>query len=39
MAYKNIEAVMGAQHDLVRTIARFQPRIVKMAGGGEPPED
>ena len=39
MAYKDIGEVMAAQHDLVRTVARFHPRIVKMAGGGEPPED
>ncbi|MGD8440351.1 MAG: RtcB family protein [Holophagae bacterium] len=39
MAYKDIERVMAAQHDLVRPVASFQPRLVKMAGGGEPPED
>jgi tRNA-splicing ligase RtcB len=39
MAYKDIEEVMAAQHDLVRPIARFHPRLVKMAGGNEPPED
>ena len=39
MAYKDIEAVMAAQSDLVTPIARFQPKIVKMAGPGEPPED
>jgi len=39
MAYKDIHEVMKAQQDLVRPIARFQPRLVKMAGGGEPPED
>jgi len=39
MAYKDIDAVMGAQEDLVRPIARFQPRLVKMAPSGEPPED
>jgi tRNA-splicing ligase RtcB len=39
MAYKDIDEVMAAQRDLVRPIARFAPRIVKMAGGGEPPED
>jgi tRNA-splicing ligase RtcB len=39
MAYKNIETVMAAQSDLVEPIARFQPKIVKMAGAGEPPED
>lgn len=39
MAYKSIDAVMAAQQDLVRPIARFLPRLVKMAGSGEPPED
>jgi tRNA-splicing ligase RtcB len=39
MAYKDIDAVMAAQKDLVRPIARFHPRLVKMAPGGEPPED
>jgi len=39
MAYKDIDEVMAAQADLVRPIARFQPRLVKMAPGGEPPED
>jgi tRNA-splicing ligase RtcB len=38
MAYKNIDEVMAAQRDLVETIARFEPRLVKMAPGG-PPED
>jgi tRNA-splicing ligase RtcB (3'-phosphate/5'-hydroxy nucleic acid ligase) len=33
-AYKNIEAVMGAQTDLVEVIARFDPRIVRMADDG-----
>jgi len=35
MAYKNIEIVMAAQQDLVETIARFDPRLVKMAPAGE----
>jgi tRNA-splicing ligase RtcB len=39
MAYKDIHEVMAAQKDLVRPIAGFQPRLVKMAPGGEPPED
>jgi tRNA-splicing ligase RtcB len=39
MAYKDIDEVMTAQRDLVRTVARFQPRLVKMAPSGEPPED
>ena len=39
MAYKDIDAVMAAQHDLVEPLARFEPRLVKMAPSGEPPED
>jgi tRNA-splicing ligase RtcB len=39
MAYKDIDEVMAAQRDLVDTLARFEPRIVKMATSGEPPED
>ncbi len=39
MAYKNIEEVMAAQQDLVSPIARFEPRLVKMAPAGERPED
>ena len=39
MAYKDIDEVMAAQRDLVEPLARFEPRIVKMAPGGEPPED
>jgi tRNA-splicing ligase RtcB len=39
MAYKDIDEVMAAQRDLVEPVARFEPRIVKMAPGGEPPED
>lgn len=31
MAYKDIHAVMAAQSDLVDIIARFEPRLVKMA--------
>lgn len=31
MAYKDIEIVMAAQSDLVERLARFDPRIVKMA--------
>jgi len=38
-AYKNIHSVMAAQADLVEVIARFDPRIVKMADAGEKPED
>ena len=39
MAYKDIDAVMAAQADLVEVLARFDPRLVKMAPNGEPPED
>jgi tRNA-splicing ligase RtcB (3'-phosphate/5'-hydroxy nucleic acid ligase) len=39
MAYKDIDAVMAAQRDLVAVIARFDPRLVKMAPPGERPED
>jgi tRNA-splicing ligase RtcB len=39
MAYKDIDEVMAAQSDLVDPLARFEPRLVKMAPGGEPPED
>jgi tRNA-splicing ligase RtcB len=37
--YKDIEQVMAAQTDLVDVIARFDPRIVKMAPAGEKAED
>jgi tRNA-splicing ligase RtcB len=39
MAYKDIHAVMAAQHDLVEVLAKFQPRIVRMANPKERPED
>jgi tRNA-splicing ligase RtcB (3'-phosphate/5'-hydroxy nucleic acid ligase) len=39
MVYKDIHAVMAAQRDLVEILARFDPRIVKMAPAGERPED
>ena len=39
MAYKDIDTVMAAQASLVDTIARFNPRLVKMAPAGEAPED
>ncbi len=39
MAYKDIDEVMAAQRDLVETLARFEPRLVKMAPAGEAPED
>jgi tRNA-splicing ligase RtcB len=38
-AYKDIHAVMSQQADLVDVIARFDPKIVKMADAGEKPED
>jgi tRNA-splicing ligase RtcB (3'-phosphate/5'-hydroxy nucleic acid ligase) len=38
-AYKDINEVMNAQLDLARPIARFVPRLVKMAPAGERPED
>ncbi len=38
-AYKDIEKVMAAQTELVHVIARFDPKIVKMADAGEIPED
>ena len=37
--YKNINEVMAAQDDLVEPLARFQPKLVKMAPAGERPED
>ncbi len=30
---------MAAQQDLVEVVARFDPRLVKMAPAGEQPED
>jgi tRNA-splicing ligase RtcB len=38
-AYKDIHEVMAAQADLVETLGRFDPRLVKMAPEGEKPED
>jgi tRNA-splicing ligase RtcB len=38
-AYKEIDEVMSAQRDCARAIARFTPRLVKMAPAGERPED
>ena len=37
--YKDIEAVMAAQRDLVDVLGRFDPKIVKMCPAGERPED
>lgn len=39
MVYKDIHQVMAAQSDLVEVLGRFDPRLVKMAPSGEPPED
>ena len=37
--YKDIHAVMAEQSDLVEVLARFDPKVVKMAPSGERPED
>ncbi|MEM7755445.1 MAG: RtcB family protein [Planctomycetota bacterium] len=37
--YKDIRRVLGRQTDLATPIAKFQPRLVKMAPAGERPED
>jgi len=37
--YKNILEVMAAQQDLVETVARFDPRLVRMCGDGSQAED
>lgn len=37
--YKDIHEVMAAQQDLVEVVARFDPKIVKMAEAGERAED
>lgn len=39
MVYKDIHEVMVAQSDLVESLGRFEPRIVKMAPPGERAED
>jgi tRNA-splicing ligase RtcB len=39
MGYKDIEKVMAAQSELVDIVARFDPKLVKMAPGSERPED
>ncbi len=39
MVYMNIDVVMIEQRDLVEPLARFAPRLVKMAPAGERPED
>ena len=38
-AYKDIEQVMAQQIDLVEVLARFDPKIVRMADSSEKPED
>ncbi len=38
-AYKDIRQVMADQSDLVTILAEFQPKMVKMDGGGGPRED
>ncbi|MBL0927408.1 MAG: RtcB family protein [Phycisphaerales bacterium] len=38
-AYKDIDEIMAAQRDLVEPVARFTPRIVRMAPEGEKAED
>jgi tRNA-splicing ligase RtcB len=37
--YKNIHDVMARQSDLVETVARFDPKIVKMCDDGSRAED
>ena len=37
--YKDIDQVMANQADLVDTVARFDPKLVKMAPDGEKAED
>jgi len=39
MAYKDIHTVMAAQQNLVEVLAKFEPRIVRMADARERPED
>jgi tRNA-splicing ligase RtcB len=39
LAYKDIHEVMKQQSDLVDVVARFDPKIVRMADAGEKPED
>jgi tRNA-splicing ligase RtcB len=39
MAYRDIHQVMAAQGDLVESLGRFHPKMVKMAHAGERPED
>lgn len=39
MGYKDIETVMAAQADLIEIVARFDPKLVKMAPSGKCPEN
>jgi tRNA-splicing ligase RtcB (3'-phosphate/5'-hydroxy nucleic acid ligase) len=39
MAYKDIHTVMAAQNNLIEVLAKFEPRIVRMADAREKPED
>ena len=39
MAYKDINEMMATQSDRVEPLAKFEPRLVKMAPSGESPED
>ena len=38
-AYKDIHSIIAAQEELATPVARFMPRLVKMAASGERPED
>ncbi|HEY6564203.1 MAG TPA: RtcB family protein, partial [Pirellulaceae bacterium] len=38
-AYKDIHAVMSAQHELVEEVGQFHPKIVMMCGDGSRAED
>ena len=38
-AYKDVNKVMAAQADLVQVLAKFSPKIVRMADGKEKAED
>jgi tRNA-splicing ligase RtcB (3'-phosphate/5'-hydroxy nucleic acid ligase) len=38
-AYKDIQSVMNAQANLIDIVAKFDPKIVRMAGEDEEPED
>ena len=37
--YKDIDEVMASQQDLVEKVARFEPKIVKMAGENDGPAE